>query len=627
MVVRQLILPCFKVTYFYLEPKGEGEEMVIRLQDVNSTLDDAVARSNIQLLRSSRNALLPGRPEEDEGSSESDNDMLDDSDEDDGDPTSDEDDLEGPTTDAYHTEEDDVDVDEIASRNTGRTQARSNRRAIGSLDAVANAGTEEFTEGSDDGELWEGELIGEQQHTRSFPALERRTSLRKDWMKAIYQLDTVPDGPGAVTASDPDDDLFQLKHPASNDDEFSDRTKEHPSQKDIHTDLDLDHYRAYFFLSREETTAAGDDETAEQDSEKDFEDLESADQHPKEVSKKPTDDRASLAAKKELLKQKFDEQYDDPETSGVDFYTEKKNEISKQLELNRAAFEGMDDESRALVEGHLPGAYIRVELANAPCELIEHFKPEYPLLLGGLLPAEERLGFVQVRIKRHRWFAKPLKTNDPLIISLGWRRFQTLPVYSLDDHSIRMRMLKYTPEHMHCYATFYGPAEVPNTGFCAFNTLSSAVAGFRISATGVVLDVDCSTKIVKKLKLTGVPFEIHKNTAFIKEMFNSALEVAKFEGANIRTVSGLRGQIKKAVSKPEGAFRATFEDKILMSGTYEIAESTSDMLILLKPSFRHYFLESVVCDSTTKILQPRYLSVVARKGGMGRHASNRTNQA
>ena len=149
---------------------------------------------------------------------------------------------------------------------------------------------------------------------------------------------------------------------------------------------------------------------------------------------------------------------------------------------------------------------------------------------------------------------------------MGFRRFETCPTYFVEDHNMRQRMLKYTPEHQFCHASFRGPLCKQNEGFCAYQcTTDFARINFRIAATGVVLEGDKSTKIVKKLKLIGHPYEIHKNTAFIKNMFTSSLEVSKFIGMKIQTVSGIRGHVRKVVRKPDGCFRASFEDKIKMS--------------------------------------------------------------
>ncbi|EFN64487.1 Ribosome biogenesis protein BMS1-like protein [Camponotus floridanus] len=301
----------------------------------------------------------------------------------------------------------------------------------------------------------------------------------------------------------------------------------------------------------------------------DFEDLETGEKHkaedatPKELSAEEAEEKKELLEKKRKLKEQFDAEYDNTEKKT--YYDELKAEVEKQAGINKSEFEGLDDDVRVQLEGYRPGMYIRLELEAVPYELITHLDPTYPIIVGGLLHGEENIGYVQARIKKHRWYSKILKSRDPLIFSLGWRRFQSLPIYTKLEDNLRHRMLKYTPEHVACISHFWGPITPQSTGILAVQDVATRQPGFRIAATGSIVELDKSTHVVKKLKLTGVPLKIYRKTAFIKDMFNSALEVAKFEGARIKTVSGIRGQIKRAVAKPEGCFRATFEDKIMLS--------------------------------------------------------------
>lgn len=565
---------------------GEGEKMVIGLQNANTTLDERIRGGEMKLFEHERGAITaPSRQRkaafDDILLASQDDDEDSEGEEDDEDEDEDQDGFEDDTTALSRRERQPAAGDDAGS--DGDIAFADSDSDMGHQEEDEDDLSDDDEDEDRDGDMeaaWKRNLAAQADET------VRANRLRKvpDLMRLIYRSDQTPEeilygssrsSKQAKGEDEDDDEFFKLAEEEAaadengeGDEELQDFTKPKYKAGELHrweSEAALNSIRHLFITGKD--TNEGEEADAEERADADFERF-SEEEEDDEEDAETGNSEAALAKKKAALKKKFDEQYDDPdEALKGDWYDEQKAELAKQAEANKQAFEGEDEETRHLIEGYRPGAYVRLQLSNIPCEMVDYFDPHFPVLVGGLLASEEVMGYVQVRIKRHRWHAKILKTNDPLIFSMGWRRFQSVPIYSLDDGN-RNRMLKYTPEHMHCLATFWAPAARPNTGFCAFNSLESSVSHFRISATGTVLDMNKGAgahKIVKKLKLTGVPVKVFKNTAFIKDMFTSRLEVAKFEGANIKTVSGIRGQIKKPLSKPEGNFRATFEDKVLMS--------------------------------------------------------------
>lgn len=255
---------------------------------------------------------------------------------------------------------------------------------------------------------------------------------------------------------------------------------------------------------------------------------------------------------------------------------EQKEEIDNNEENNAAAAsaEAVNAANSVAVKEFLSeefglfekGTYVRIDIKKIKKKYIDHFKVDFPIILATTSIQETSFGFLKIRFTKHIWYPKILKNNDPIVFSIGWRKFQATPIYCVEDKNHRLRMIKYTPKYTQCFAVCWGPLLPINVAVVAFQQYNQDVQHFRICGTGDLIEVNQSFEIVKKLKLIGEPMETFKKTAFIKGMFNSNLEVARYMGASIRTVSGIRGQIKKQLNtQPEGSFRATFEDKILKS--------------------------------------------------------------
>jgi ribosome biogenesis protein BMS1 len=195
------------------------------------------------------------------------------------------------------------------------------------------------------------------------------------------------------------------------------------------------HSRSYYkLLVKSKFVTGGDfnEEEKEEGEEGEEEEGEGDDENEEIEEEDEEDDEGDDEEGGETKKEKAEKRKKKEEEKEAKIAAEKKEKLDMRNKLK--------DQLLDLDYGvYRKGLYVRIEIDGIKYKHFRNFKPDFPVTLW------DTFGFLKVRLKKHRWYLNVLKSNDPLIFSIGWRRFQSLPVYCREDFDSRLRYAKYTP--------------------------------------------------------------------------------------------------------------------------------------------------------------------------------------
>ena len=261
-------------------------------------------------------------------------------------------------------------------------------------------------------------------------------------------------------------------------------------------------------------------------------------------------------------------------------------------------------ESSALFEGVPPGVRACLWIRDVPFSAAERAvhasgteapagkkKENVPFVVFGLLRHEHKKSVVNFTVTRNTEYDAPVRSKDPLVVCLGFRRYQARPVYSQHVRNVGGRsnnvykFERFLPHGIGAavgsvYAPVtFGGANVPVVLFRQRSETKefgyddqgvSAEQTPHLVGSGTLLDVAPTRIIAKRIILSGHPYKLHKKTATIRFMFFNADDVRYFAPVTLRTKYGRTGHIRESLGT-HGYYKAHFDgpltqmDTVLMS--------------------------------------------------------------
>nr|UXY86642.1 BMS1-like protein [Cryptomonas paramecium] len=216
-----------------------------------------------------------------------------------------------------------------------------------------------------------------------------------------------------------------------------------------------------------------------------------------------------------------------------------------------------------------------IELKLFPLKFKKYFDPCYPILIIADPLYSTKKIFIEGTVNRYKWNKISPISRSFYLICIGWRIFKTL-VFFFKKNSNGFRMYKKNLKSgfykMTCSCYHFSV----KCGTAIIGILCDEIENrtkyqgrlFGISFSGSVTSTNKKINLFKKIKLTGYIFRSSKRIGFVKNVFNTNIQVYKFIGSVIYTIRGIKGFIKDYIScGSNGSFRAVFEKKIMTGET------------------------------------------------------------
>uniref|UniRef100_A0A6M2DCU8 Pre-rRNA-processing protein TSR1 homolog n=1 Tax=Xenopsylla cheopis TaxID=163159 RepID=A0A6M2DCU8_XENCH len=207
-----------------------------------------------------------------------------------------------------------------------------------------------------------------------------------------------------------------------------------------------------------------------------------------------------------------------------------------------------------------PGMYITIHIANVPEYMAKKIlNYGIPVVAIGMLPHEQKISVMNVKLKQILDFNEPIKSKERLLIQCGYRKFFVNPIFSEHTNASKHKFQRFfQPEGM-TIATFYAPIQYRPAPVLCYKIMSNF--SLKLVATGSLISCDPDRLILKRIVLSGHPFKVNKRSAVIRFMFFNREDILYFKPCKLLTRAGKLGHIKEPLGT-HGHMKCIFDHQI-----------------------------------------------------------------